>query len=297
MVLENLWARDGGHSVRFDLKGIRDRKVKLTPQQQQDLQQAATDASATSQTMTSVLGGPAVGNPSQGSTLRTTENVKGETLAQVGVTDQGGQKPSHGDGAKKTEERSSAVWWDSEWIERYRHRAFVPETQKELFFRAVQNDTHFLTASNVMDYSLLLGVTEKPVRTQDLYPPAAGDEGAKPASGEDGEIESGTTKPTFRCRIVDFLGAFTLAKQLESSSKKALKAGVEAKGNVTILPPSEYASRFQTAMDSYFIGMPCQPRLDQGYGFDQQCYEAAKTQTQTPPAQDRVDTLGLPAVL
>lgn len=282
MVLENLWAKDGGQSVRFDLKGIRDRKVKLTPQQQQDLQQAA-DASA--QTMTSVLGGPAAGTTPQGSTLRNTDSVKGENLAQV--TDQAAQKT--GEGAKKTEERSSAVWWDSEWIERYRHRAFVPETQKELFYRAVQNDTHFLTASNVMDYSLLLGVTEKPVRTQDLYPPAAGDEPANPASSE----EEGATKPTFRCRIVDFLGAFTLAKQLESSSKKALKAGVEAKGNVTILPPSEYASRFQTAMDSYFIGMPCQPRLDAGYGFDQQCHEAAKAKS----PQDSGDALGLPAVL
>jgi hypothetical protein len=89
---------------------------------------------------------------------------------------------------------------------------------------------------------------------------------------------------------VDFLGAFTLAKQLESSSKKALKAGQEAKGNVTILPPSEYASRFLSAMDSYFIGTPCQPRLDAAYHFDQECQQAAA-------AVGQDGSLRLPAVL
>ena len=60
---------------------------------------------------------------------------------------------------------------------------------------------------------------------------------------------------SFRIRIVDYIGAFTLAKQLESTSKKALKTS-DGKSNVTILPPAEYAERFVQAMEGYFIGCP-----------------------------------------
>ncbi|KAJ9476131.1 PIPK domain-containing protein [Pseudozyma hubeiensis] len=285
MVLENLWAGDGGKSIRFDLKGIRDRKVKLSAQQQQDMQQAATNAAASGQPLVEVAGGEK-GSTIQGSA--TTAMSAGVASMATGRGDQGdsgatvsssAQAPM-GSGDAKQSSGSNAVWWDSEWIERYRHRAFVPETQKELFLRALQNDTQFLTASNVMDYSLLLGVMERPVRQDDMYPPAA----PPPSSGtttphatnsEAADLHEQPERPSFRCRIVDFLGAFTLAKQLESSSKKALK-GQDAKGNVTILPPSEYASRFLGAMDTYFIGTPCQPRLDAGYGFDRMCEEAAR---------------------
>ncbi|PWZ01256.1 hypothetical protein BCV70DRAFT_91601 [Testicularia cyperi] len=354
MVLENLWAGDGGQSIRFDLKGIRDRKVKLSPQQQQNLQQSATTAAMSGKPLINVPG-TTNGAPAQssmtaiwsagvqtipskaerpGSSASTragglSSNDLGPSSANGRVhfdqSQRGGNSSNvseklkadaqGGSAAKKDEERSSTVWWDSEWIERYRHRAFVPETQKEVFYRALQNDTQFLTASNVMDYSLLLGVMEKPVRPQDLYPAAATTAAAAAAAASpsdkkepispsksrrslsslrddekddeehDPELDDERpSRPSFRCRIVDFLGAFTLAKQLESSSKKALKTGQEAKGNVTILPPSEYASRFLTAMDTYFIGTPCHPRLDPGYAFDEQClHEAAAAKAAAPP--------------
>ncbi|SJX66543.1 related to phosphatidylinositol 3-phosphate 5-kinase [Sporisorium reilianum f. sp. reilianum] len=317
MLLENLWAGDGGRSVRFDLKGIRDRRVKLSAQQQQNLQQAATQAATSGQPFVDVPGA-AKGTPAQGSaTAALNAGVLSVAAGSESSTDRAASGSAAGDGgnnsnstqtspsravdgSKKAGEAtaggvdatassatsssgSSAVWWDSEWIERYRHRAFVPETQKELFHRALQNDTQFLTASNVMDYSLLLGVMERPVRQDDLYPPAAPTAGSgvapdTTASLEAVDPEEAPERPSFRCRIVDFLGAFTLAKQLESSSKKALK-GQDAKGNVTILPPSEYASRFLSAMDSYFIGTPCQPRLDADYGFDRMCDEVAAKAT------------------
>lgn len=315
MLLENLWAGDGGKSVRFDLKGIRDRRVKLSAQQQQNLQQAATQAATSGQPFVDVPGS-AKGTPAQGSATAALNSGALSVAGSESSTDraasntaggEGGNNSTQtspgmaGDGSKKAGEAtagavdanassspsgSSAVWWDSEWIERYRHRAFVPETQKELFHRALQNDTQFLTASNVMDYSLLLGVMERPVRQDDLYPPAAPTASsgvasdATSASHEAVDLEELPERPSFRCRIVDFLGAFTLAKQLESSSKKALK-GQDAKGNVTILPPSEYASRFLSAMDSYFIGTPCQPRLDANYGFDRMCEEVAAKATAT----------------
>ncbi|KAJ1021862.1 hypothetical protein NDA16_003625 [Ustilago loliicola] len=300
MLLENLWAGDGGKSIRFDLKGIRDRKVKLTAQQQQNLQQAATNATANGQPLVDVPGA-AKDSPAQGSATaafnaglqsatagdaseRVSSNAGGANNSAQTSPSRAGDSSTAGGGSDAKppsyNSSSSAVWWDSEWIERYRHRAFVPETQKELFFRALQNDTRFLTASNVMDYSLLLGVMERPVRQDDMYPPAASTANAaltgqsQTTEADAAELDEITERPSFRCRIVDFLGAFTLAKQLESSSKKALK-GQDAKGNVTILPPSEYASRFLSAMDSYFIGTPCQPRLDPRYGFDRMCEETA----------------------
>ncbi|SOV05839.1 related to phosphatidylinositol 3-phosphate 5-kinase [Ustilago sp. UG-2017a] len=304
MLLENLWAGDGGKSIRFDLKGIRDRKVKLSAQQQQTLQQAAVNAAASGQPLVEVPGA-AKGSPAQGSataafgaglqsatagdasapatSMGTSSNSSAQTrLSRADDNSKKGGEPTGSDPKPSSaNSASSAVWWDSEWIERYRHRAFVPETQKELFFRAIQNDTRFLTVSNVMDYSLLLGVMERPVRQNDMYPPAAPTATAdltgntKTADLDASEeLDEAPERPLFRCRIVDFLGAFTLAKQLESSSKKALK-GQDAKGNVTILPPSEYASRFLSAMDSYFIGTPCQPRLDPRYGFDRMCEETA----------------------
>ncbi|ETS59792.1 hypothetical protein PaG_06319 [Moesziomyces aphidis] len=303
MLLENLWAGDGGKSIRFDLKGIRDRKVKLSAQQQQDLEQAATQAAAEGQPLVNVPGvtqGAATAAWSAGVQAAASSTVKANSgdSQKAGTSEPAGSKGATSPGsadessksavngaaaAAESEARpasgSSAVWWDSEWISRYRHRAFVPETQKELFYRALQNDTRFLTASNVMDYSLLLGVMERPIRADDMYPAparaAGGVANVHEAEGDADEVEDAAERPSFRCRIVDFLGAFTLAKQLESSSKKALKAQ-DAKANVTILPPSEYASRFLSAMDSYFIGTPSHPRLDARYGFDRMCDDTAR---------------------
>ncbi len=303
MLLENLWAGDGGKSIRFDLKGIRDRKVKLSAQQQQDLEQAATQAAAEGQPLINVPGatqGAATAAWNAGVQAGSSSTVKTHSgdsqkpgfselagskgvASPAGSADESSKSAANGAGVAESEAKpasgSSAVWWDSEWISRYRHRAFVPETQKELFYRALQNDTRFLTASNVMDYSLLLGVMERPIRADDMYPAparaAGGDASGHGAEGDADEVEEAAERPSFRCRIVDFLGAFTLAKQLESSSKKALKAQ-DAKANVTILPPSEYASRFLSAMDSYFIGTPSHPRLDARYGFDRMCDETAR---------------------
>lgn len=187
-VLENVFAGDDGQSIRFDLKGIRDRRVKA--------------------------------------------------------------------GSQATDEDRAAVWWDGEWIDSFQSRAYVPEACKNLFRRALQNDLNFLTASNVMDYSLLVGVTEPQLEVD------------QPSDGEGEDKESSSGKPnrgtratpmkrerddgnTFRCRLVDFLGAWTLVKQLESSSKKALKQHAP-----TVIPPADYAIRFGEALDSYFVACP-----------------------------------------
>jgi len=101
-----------------------------------------------------------------------------------------------------------------------------------------------LTEANVMDYSLLVGVTEPKVSDFEQ-----GDE--ETSFSETKSQVKAPVEPAMRIAIVDYIGAFTLAKQLESSSKKAFKGP-----DVTILPPVEYAERFSNAMEAYFIGCP-----------------------------------------
>lgn len=206
MILENLFADVKSKATRFDLKGIRDRRV---PASKADRSAASGQSSAAAAAAASTPATPNLG------------------------TSFPGLPESHAATGKDGDEPAPSVYWDAEWIEQYASRAFVPESQQELFLQAMRNDLSFLTESNVMDFSLLVGVTE----------------------GQHGAQCEGTTSPTIRVRIVDYISAFTLAKQLESSSKKALKSS-EARGNVTVLPPSEYAARFDSAVSSYFIGVP-----------------------------------------
>ncbi|PWN52359.1 hypothetical protein IE53DRAFT_287745 [Violaceomyces palustris] len=301
MVLENLWApgSEGARNIiKFDLKGIKDRRVKLaaptgggqganvpsssttpindsTPspqpplkhhhhqqQQQQQQQQALTIQVGELESLTptsndsqwsSYLQEPSHDGPTpieppgtgrhqpSGARERSTTTQIGHPpppCASSNAHINGDKplpqpKPSPSATAQPLQQADGdqQVWWDSEWIETFRPKAYVPRHQKESFDRALANDLKFLTSSNVMDYSLLLGVV-------------------------DGRDQDEGRRPSFRCRIVDFLGAFTFAKLLESSSKKALKSGSEAKGNVTVLPPAEYASRFSSAIQSYFVPCP-----------------------------------------
>lgn len=180
-VLENVFAGDGGRSIRFDLKGIRDRRA------QQKVQNSESATSALQQQE---------GKP----------HVPSKQVDEEGTS-------------------NASVWWDGEWIDTMLPRAFVPEHQKTQFQRALRNDLAFLTASNVMDYSLLVGVNEPMSKSLEC--------------------------PFFRVRIVDFLGAWTLVKQLESSGKKAIKSQTP-----TVIPPQDYASRFSQSIEGYFIGCP-----------------------------------------
>ncbi|MCO5566013.1 hypothetical protein L7F22_019688 [Adiantum nelumboides] len=199
-VLENVFAGDGGRSIRFDLKGIRDRRAH------QKVQNSEAASSALQQE----------GKPP----------VPSKQVDEEGIN-------------------NASVWWDGEWIDSMLPRAFVPEQQKTQFQRALRNDLAFLTASNVMDYSLLVGVNEPMNASSSMN--GNGKNNANLSSS------SSTSKnnPFFRVRIVDFLGAWTLVKQLESSGKKAIKSQTP-----TVIPPQDYAIRFSQAIEGYFIGCP-----------------------------------------
>lgn len=124
--------------------------------------------------------------------------------------------------AQYHEDPAAHVWHDAEWIEHIQPSMLVPAEDKDRFLCTLDRDLSFLTRLDRMDYSLLVGV----------FPGGA-----------------------VRAQLVDYLGAFTLAKQLESSSKRALKTH-DGKHNVTILPPAEYAARLQHALRDYFVACP-----------------------------------------
>lgn len=224
MVIENLFADVSAHeTMRFDLKGIRDRRASTSKSAPHTLNAQAEAAGLAS----------AAQAPTQPSPRPSFHPLKGSNDGATPRPPQPqGQSTPH---TQTASPEVLPVGWDAEWIDMYQQKAFVGESQKQLFTQALRNDLAFLSGSNIMDFSLLVGVTE-------ALSAAAG--------------ESALTCPTIRVRIVDYISAFTLAKQLESSSKKALKSSAEARGNVTVLPPAEYAARFESAMLSYFTGVP-----------------------------------------
>ncbi|KZT66473.1 hypothetical protein DAEQUDRAFT_714832 [Daedalea quercina L-15889] len=121
----------------------------------------------------------------------------------------------------KASNAASKTLFDGEWIEDQRRAlTLVRPYSKVLFQEAVKADCDFLAGSNIMDYSLLLGVDEESKRIS--------------------------------CGLVDTIGSYTFAKTLEYKAKHNLNAGKE----VTVVPPHEYQDRFVNAMDEYFLACP-----------------------------------------
>ncbi|KAF9181930.1 hypothetical protein BGZ51_005101 [Haplosporangium sp. Z 767] len=116
----------------------------------------------------------------------------------------------------------STTLWDGDFIEgRYDSLLQIHTHSKKIIRESLLNDTEFLAGANIMDYSLLVGVDE-----------------------ERKELVVG---------IVDFIGAYTWSKRIESRGKTTLRG---AKDNVTVLPPQQYMSRFRMAMERYFLAVP-----------------------------------------
>ncbi|TFY60913.1 hypothetical protein EVJ58_g4840 [Rhodofomes roseus] len=121
----------------------------------------------------------------------------------------------------KASNTASKTLFDGEWIEDQRRTlTLVHPHSKVLFQEAVKADCDFLARTNIMDYSLLLGIDEERKR--------------------------------IACGLVDTIGSYTFAKTLEYKAKQNLNAGKE----VTVVPPHEYQERFVNAMDEYFLACP-----------------------------------------
>ncbi|KAF9933807.1 hypothetical protein FBU30_004405 [Linnemannia zychae] len=116
----------------------------------------------------------------------------------------------------------STTLWDGDFIEgRYRALLLIYSHSKKIIRDSLLNDTEFLAGANIMDYSLLVGVDD-----------------------ERKELVVG---------IVDFIGAYTWYKRIESKGKTTLRG---AKDNVTVLPPQQYRARFIDSMERYFLAVP-----------------------------------------
>ncbi|KAF9956361.1 hypothetical protein BGZ65_002787 [Modicella reniformis] len=128
-----------------------------------------------------------------------------------------GSKPNAGGGGG-----GSITLWDGDFIEgRFKTLLLLRSHSKKIIRESLLNDTEFLAGANIMDYSLLVGVND-----------------------ERKELVVG---------IVDFIGAYTWYKRIESKGKTTLRG---AKDNVTVLPPQQYKARFKEAMERYFLAVP-----------------------------------------
>ncbi|KAI8330990.1 hypothetical protein BC941DRAFT_475162 [Chlamydoabsidia padenii] len=102
----------------------------------------------------------------------------------------------------------------------YRMDNLTCKQSREWINSAIQRDTEFLASGNIMDYSLLIGIDE--------------------------------TKKEISVGIVDYIGAYTWYKKIESRSKSTIHRNRE----VTILPPDQYRIRFCREVLEYFIPIP-----------------------------------------
>ncbi|KAJ6535129.1 hypothetical protein B0H19DRAFT_1271776 [Mycena capillaripes] len=113
--------------------------------------------------------------------------------------------------------------FDGEWIEgQQRTLTLVRPHSKVVLREAIKSDAEFLAKSNIMDYSLLLGVDQE--------------------------------RKEIACGLVDTIGSYTFAKTLEYKAKQGL-TGNSGK-EVTVIPPTEYQERFVSALDGYFVACP-----------------------------------------
>ncbi|KAF5320160.1 hypothetical protein D9611_010357 [Ephemerocybe angulata] len=117
---------------------------------------------------------------------------------------------------------TTKTFFDGEWIEgQQKTLMLVRPYSKRIIQEAIRNDAEFLAKSNIMDYSLLLGVDE--------------------------------TKKEIACGLVDTIGSYTFAKTIEYKAKQGLQSGNK---EVTVMPPADYQERFVRALEGYFVACP-----------------------------------------
>lgn len=121
--------------------------------------------------------------------------------------------------------KADEVLLDENMIEYiYESPVFVAEQLKKLMRGSLFNDTLFLLAMDVMDYSLVVGIDD-PLKK--LY-----------------------------IGIIDWLRAFTWDKKVENWVKGNL-GGTNKKGkDPTIITPKQYKTRFREAMERYILEVP-----------------------------------------
>ncbi|KAI3404415.2 hypothetical protein KGF56_002812 [Candida oxycetoniae] len=122
--------------------------------------------------------------------------------------------------------KENEVLLDENMIEYiYESPVFVKEQSKKLLRGCLFNDTSFLSAMDVMDYSLVIGIDD-------------------------------TTKKLY-IGIIDWLRTFTWDKKVENWVKGNNLIGGGKKGkDPTIVTPKQYRIRFREAMERYILEVP-----------------------------------------
>ncbi|ODV78105.1 uncharacterized protein CANTADRAFT_55312 [Suhomyces tanzawaensis NRRL Y-17324] len=122
--------------------------------------------------------------------------------------------------------KENEVLLDENMIEYiYESPVFVKEQLKKLLRGSLFNDTSFLLAMDVMDYSLVIGIDNN---TKKLY-----------------------------IGIIDWLRTFTWDKKVENWVKGNNLIGGNKKGkDPTIVTPKQYRARFREAMERYILEVP-----------------------------------------
>ncbi|KAG8935294.1 hypothetical protein FRC01_003045 [Tulasnella sp. 417] len=189
LVMENLfWNLNVAPGRTFDLKGIAGRKVKRPkaggPKDKGSKDEASSDAEKTA------------------GERRRVKAPASRSVAPMAV-----QKPLY----------------DNEWIEGQQKTMLLVEPHsKAILKEAIRSDAEFLAKSNIMDYSLLLGLDKD--------------------------------RRQIACGLVDTIGSYTFAKTLEYKAKQGLTGG--SGREITVVPPNEYQDRFVNAMEGYFVACP-----------------------------------------
>jgi 1-phosphatidylinositol-3-phosphate 5-kinase len=124
----------------------------------------------------------------------------------------------------KTQMKKQEVLLDSNFKEDFNGEPIVLDRSVyELLNLAVHNDTFFLSSINVIDYSLLVVMSDI------------------------GELDSRLLK----VGIIDYSRQYTWDKKLEH----VVKLIINGLNNPTIISPNNYRDRFNSAIASYFIGV------------------------------------------
>jgi len=113
----------------------------------------------------------------------------------------------------------SKTLFDGEWLEGQKRALILLHPHSKIILEeGISGDADFLAQSNIMDYSLLLGVNSE--------------------------------QKHLACGLVDTIGSYTFAKTLEYKAKQNIRK------EVTVVPPTEYRDRFVRAINSYFVACP-----------------------------------------
>jgi len=121
----------------------------------------------------------------------------------------------------------------------------VGAKRKEMIMKALNADSQFLCQNNIMDYSLILGVYQRTAEEQKCDLKFTD---PKLKMFADGGILSEDGKEVYYMGIVDVLQTWNKEKSVQGFFQGLFHNSQ----NISCCEPNNYASRFQTFMDSIF---------------------------------------------